>query len=254
MFNRMIVRMAERAVPPGIDPEQERVAAEAAENAIRETTWIAAILGLLLLLGTGIGVYAYLSRPGPAAKPAAQAEPAPDMGGENARLVQATTEMQRQVEELTAERDGLRGRVVDLEKQLTALQADERKRSAASEPAVQAPEPAPKPTPAPARVTESRPPRETRAQAPEPTRARTAPAPAAPSTVRRDGAAARRPGALETSAPETYLCGDGRTVPDPAACKARTAPTGQRREGQGLVTCGDGRRVVNPAECRSSGG
>jgi hypothetical protein len=58
MFNRLVCRMAERAVPPGNDPEQERLAAQAAENAIRETAWISAIVGVVLLLGTAVSLYA----------------------------------------------------------------------------------------------------------------------------------------------------------------------------------------------------
>ncbi|HSB81126.1 MAG TPA: hypothetical protein VLM91_20285, partial [Candidatus Methylomirabilis sp.] len=53
--------MVARALPPNVtDPNQERIAAETAENAIRQTAWVAGIVGVLVLTLAGTVLYRYL--------------------------------------------------------------------------------------------------------------------------------------------------------------------------------------------------
>ncbi len=54
-----------------------------------------------------------------------------------------------------------------------------------------------------------------------------------------------------TAPPNTYVCGDGRTVTNPAQCRPTAAPS---NTAPNTYVCGDGRTVMNPAECRAKGG
>ncbi len=50
-----------------------------------------------------------------------------------------------------------------------------------------------------------------------------------------------------TAPPNTYVCGDGRTVTNPAQCRPTPGPSNTAHN---TYTCGDGRTVTNPADCR----
>jgi predicted nuclease with TOPRIM domain len=132
VFDGLVGRMAERAVPPGIDPEQERIAMEAAATGIREAGWIVAIVGLIGVLAGGAAVALYLpGRPAPqvvtsrppleegVANPTRDEEQQPRNEDVQARLDDSVKEreaLQANVAELQKERDTLRGRVSDLER------------------------------------------------------------------------------------------------------------------------------------------
>jgi hypothetical protein len=263
VFDGLVARMAERAVPAGIDPEQERIAMEAAATGIREAGWIVAIVGLIALLAGGAAVALYLpgrpAQPVPAQQvsrteglPESSAENPAEARGEGAReeekdglqarldvAVKEREVLRGFVAEVQKDRDALRGKVADLErgtgKEREALQgtvaelqkerdalrgkvADlERRLASVSEKAPATPAAPEAPAP-PGKV------------ASPPVRAK---APAGPRGV--------------------YVCGDGRTVRDPANCKARpssASPSAGFRPGTYL--CGDGQAVRDPAACRSS--
>jgi outer membrane biosynthesis protein TonB len=54
-----------------------------------------------------------------------------------------------------------------------------------------------------------------------------------------------------TAPPNTYVCGDGRTVTNPAQCRPTAEPS---NTAPNTYLCGDGRTVMNPAQCRAKGG
>jgi hypothetical protein len=49
---------------------------------------------------------------------------------------------------------------------------------------------------------------------------------------------------------EGYRCGDGRTVSNPAECRAVGSPPPAAQQAAQTFACGDGRAVSDPAECQ----
>ncbi len=187
MFERIVNRMVDRAMPPYFeDFDQERIAVEAAENGIRQTARVAGIIGGILVVGIAALLYLYFPHPQISQGPAEATRAAPPARAEeNAKLRQAIENLQRKLdsiedlqtklEEETQERNTLQGKVAELEGQAAEVS---RQRQAAKVLA------APKVTP-------------------PPTRQATRPA----------GTPVR------ASRPSTYPCGDGRTVRDPTECE-----------------------------------
>jgi hypothetical protein len=223
MLKRILDRMVERAMPPYIDdPDQERIARDAAETAIRQTARVAGVTGLIfyLILFVVIAAILYVYFPpwqisqGPSeatrAAPQARAE-------DNAKLRQSIEDLQKKLDsiedlqknldDVTKERNTLQGKVADLEGQAAELNS---KLQAAKVLA------APK-------------------DAPQPAKPATGPA--------RTPALASRPSA--------YKCGDGRSVRNPAECKPTSAAApGLFPSAPSTYQCGDGRTVRDPAECK----
>jgi hypothetical protein len=257
MWNWLLTRIAARAMPPDIsDPSLEFLASTAAENAARYTARLAGILVLLLLLAVGWLLYrdASSGAPRPEVSQAAResSRVAGELWAENARLQQSVTDLQRKVDDLTAQRDALQAKL-DSPAATPAAPAD----------AAAKPGPAPAATPEPAPAAKAEPPAAKPEPAPGPVRQATAPPPR-----KREPAGGEAPPRerLEpsriTAAPakaaasvraEDYRCGDGRTVSNPAECRAvRSAPPAGP-PAAGAFACGDGRAVSDPADCRPAG-
>jgi hypothetical protein len=123
MFQRILDRMVDRAVPPFIeDRAQERIAVEAAENGIRQTAWLAGLAGgILFAVMAGI-LYMYLPSQQIALGPSEGTRAAPRPGaGHDANLRQPAEDLQKTLDEVTQERDTLQGKVTDLEGQVAEL-------------------------------------------------------------------------------------------------------------------------------------
>jgi hypothetical protein len=229
-MGKLLDRMVRRAVPPNLaDAEQERIAAEAAENALRSVAWLTIVPSLLLL-----AVLALLARRD---VPALQASPPPStasqtarvLSSENAELRLGAEALQKRLDELTREREELYNRVADLQKRTTDVPASQASPSPAGAPPAGAGAPPPQQPvaqPAPPKPTEppaaEHPTPKPTPHGPAPTRVaaapRSAPAPAAASAPPMAPAAASLP---------SYLCRDGRTVHQASDCEAAPpAPTG----------------------------
>lgn len=247
MFSNLMARMVERAMPADLgDPHQEWIAAEAAENAIRQTLRIAVLVGLLLLLAGGALAYKYLYLGAQDATVAATvpADAMKQLGADNAKLMEQNQDLQKKIDGLTKERETLQARVTDLEKQV-AEAAKKPEAAVAAAPAAPAPQPPPAAAPAPKPAA--------------PAKAAVAPKPA-PRPVKQAKASPPpkpRPAAKAVEPAESFQCGDGRTVPDPTLCTtASTAasPATDQLDPRRTYQCGDGRSVTNPAECRPPSG
>ncbi len=213
MFERIVARLVERAMPPDIeDPAQGRIAQDAAENGIRQTARVAGIAGGIVCVLIAAALFIYFVSfprqrisPGPSeatsAAPQARAEA-------NAMLRQAIEDLQKRLDiyipllrispepsEATSaapqaraeDRAKLRQTIEDLQKQLDEVTKErdtfQGKVAALERQAAKVLAP--------------------RKDTPPPTRPATGPA---------KTPVLKRP-------PSTYQCGDGRTVQDPAECK-----------------------------------
>ena len=188
MGEGMFARMVERAVPPQVtDSNQKRIAAEAAENAIRQTAWFAGIVGVILLVVAGGMLYRPLPSLQSSPVVSERSRAAGALGGEVATLRQENEDLQKKLDDVTQEFQGkvtaLEARVADL---TTKLRAAENTTAGGQGQAS-----AEKETPLSLR-------------------------PVTGSGGTR--AAARLPG--------VYQCGDGRTVRDPAGCMSSATPSG----------------------------
>jgi cytoskeletal protein RodZ len=230
MLDKLVSRLVERAVPANLgDPHQEWIASEAAENAVHATARLAVLLGVLIALAVaGVLYYAWIPV-------AAMVERAPQptdavkaLSADNARLLQANAELQRKLDDTAQERDALQGKV-------TAAEKARAETSPAPQPIAQAETPAQAPA-QPAAQPVAKKPRP--AEPAEARRAKPAPAPEAVLTIPHD----------------RFQCGDGRTVRDPAACRAAGSASQARVEPapRDSFQCGDGRSVRDPAECRAA--
>lgn len=228
--------MVERAIPPDIDsPAQERIAVEAAENGIRQTATLFGVAGAIVFAV----LVALLYRPSPPA-PIRQA-PATEVlaaagrldAEEMAALRQAKEESEKQLADVTKERDTLQGKIIALERRAAEMdgRAQVAEHTAESRGA--------------RRMSKTAEPQDTRSMsktAPPPTTTRVASNPGAPyrcgdgRTVRSPaacGRAGRTPAPtpapepeIPMSPPSAYYCGDGRTVPNPEACTPARVPRG----------------------------
>jgi polyhydroxyalkanoate synthesis regulator phasin len=126
MLERILDWMVERAMPPFIeDPAQERVAQEAAENGIRQTARVAGLVGGILLVMAAM-LYLYLPHQqiNQALSEATSAAPQP--GSEmDAKLRLSIEELQKQLNDVTRERDTLQGKVTDAENDASLRQPSE---------------------------------------------------------------------------------------------------------------------------------
>jgi len=232
MWDGIVTRIVQRAMPPDIgDSSQEFLAGTAAENAVRLTARLAALVVLVLLLAIGWLVYRGVGAGAPgtpgdqaAGEPArGAARVAEELGAENARLSQRLADLQRQLDELASQRNSLQAR----------LEAGPPPRPAPPGPASTAKRAPVRPAPRAARSAES----------PGGGAGREALPPPAPALEPGRSAAPSRPA-------EGYRCGDGRTVADPAECKPAAAPARVAGEApRAGVQCGDGRSVTDPAAC-----
>jgi hypothetical protein len=216
MLEGMLARMVARAMPPHItDSDQERIAAEAAENAIRQTAWFAGILGVILLALAGGMLYRSLPGQQSSQGPSEPSKAAIERGAEESNLRQENEDLQKKLDDVTKEFQGkmtaLEGQVADLTAKLHAAQnlaaSEQRQAEAAKE-------------------------------KPESLRQM-----AGSSGMR---VSARPPGA--------YQCGNGRTARDPARCQNTASPAASavRAAPPGVYQCGDGRTARDPAGCKSS--
>ena len=236
-------RVVERAIPPHVeDPDQERIAEEAAENAIRHVLAIAGIAGLIVCAVLAGLLYAFLpswqvgpqvSQPSPGATRVAT---------EEATLLRAKEDAEGKLQQVAMERDALHGKVAELEKRLEDLTKPQPEAPGA---AVMSQDPAEhnrlqtKVSDLERQVADLTQKLHAARAATVPDRSARLPKPAKPS---------RPPVSEEPRL--AYRCGDGRTVRDPATCKATVpaAPGGVPNEPE-TYYCGDGRSVQNPADC-----
>ncbi|HSB67929.1 MAG TPA: hypothetical protein VLT62_01155 [Candidatus Methylomirabilis sp.] len=216
MREGIFARMVGRALPPHVtDPNQKRIAAEAAENAIRQTAWFAGIVGVILLAVAGGMLYRHLpirpSSPGVSEPSRAASE----LRGEVAKLRQENEDLQQKLDDMTQEFQGkviaLEGQVADLTTKLHAAED-----STAGEPAQ------------PSAVQET------------------------PLSLRQViGSAGTRATARSTG---PYQCGDGRSARDPSGCRNTATPATPevRRAAPGVYQCGDGRTARDPSGCMNT--
>lgn len=239
MFSKMMARMVERAMPGALgERHHELIAAETAENAIRQTARLALLVGFLALVLAGALVYVYIPGREVVAPPAVAPESLKQLNEDNAKLTEQNQELQKKIDDLTKEREALQTVGADLEKRV----ADLAKKSQPTDvPLAAAPPSAPrrvlaavKPPaltkPAVASKVALRPPKKII----KPARARAATARLQPA--------------------ESFHCGDGRTVPDPTRCTPASTATSPPTEQLALrptYQCGDGRTAHDPTECRS---
>jgi len=209
MLQRIVEWMVERAMPPFIeDPAEQRIAEEAAESGIRQTTRLAGIAGGILFVVMAAMLYMYLPSQQTSLGPSEATRATPEPGAENdANLHQPSEDMLRNLDGVTKERDTLQGKLTVLEGQVAELTSKLQAANALAAPKV-ARQPAKQATrPARTPVLTSRP---STYQCGD---GRTVPNPA---SCKSAGASAA--GAL-LGPPSSYQCGDGRTVRDPAECK-----------------------------------
>lgn len=216
MFEGFVTRMVDRAIPTYCrDPEEESLARDVAEYAVRQTARVAGIAGVsagiagvTLFVMIAVILYMYFPRQWTGQRPSEVTSAAPPARAEeDAKLPQANGDLQTKLDDVTKERDTLQGKLTASEEQVAELN---KKLQAAQAVAV------PKITPQPAKkVTGS----------------------------------FRTP--VLASRPNTYRCGDGRTVRNAAAClPANTSAPGVVSSPASAFKCGDGRTVRNPAECK----
>jgi outer membrane murein-binding lipoprotein Lpp len=236
-------RMVARAIPPDVeDPAQERIAEEAAENAIRHVVTIAGIAGVVVVAVFAALLYGVLPswQVGPtASQPSGVAA---RVAVEVAKLRETVEESERKLQHVVTERDTLQGKVAELERRMEDLPKPPPQ---AASTAPVAPDPAEqnrlqgKVSDLERQVADLTQKLEATRAAPVADRSVHTPKPARPSNP------------PVSAAPRlAYRCGDGRTVRDPATCKATVpaAPAGVPSEPD-TYYCGDGRSVPNPADC-----
>jgi polyhydroxyalkanoate synthesis regulator phasin len=263
MLQRIMDWMVERAMPPFIeDPAEQRIAEEAAESGIRQTTRLAGIAGGILFVVMAAMLYMYLPSQQISLAPSESTRAAPEPEAENdANLHQPSEDMLGKLDGVTKERDTLQGKLTVLEGQVAELTSKLQAAKALAASKLHQPSEElqkkldgvtkerdtlqGKMTDLEGQVAELNGKLQTakvlaaRKHTPQPPRQATSPA--------RTPVLASRPG--------TYQCGDGRTVRNPAACKpANASAPGVLPSPPSAYQCGDGRTVRNPAECKPAAG
>ena len=237
-------RMVLRAIPPDVeDPEQERIAEAAAENAIRQTVAVAGIGGLILFGGLAALLYGILPSRQIVHGVSQPSEVVSRVEADDAKRHQATEESERKFQQVVMERDALQDKVADLERRL-AEQATQQTQAAS--PAVVSQDPAER-NRLQSKIGDLERQVADLMQKLQATRA------AAAADRSASIPKAARPSNIPVSAEPrlAYRCGDGRNVRDPAICRAGTvtAPTEVVPSVPDTYHCGDGRSVPNPADC-----
>ncbi len=227
MFQGILDRMVERAVPPFVeDRAQQRIAEEAAENGIRQTAWVAGLAGgILFAVMAGI-LYMYLPSQQIGLGPSEGTRAAPQPGAEkDAKLRQPVEDLQKTLDEVIQERDTLQGKVTDFEGQVAEVKSELQAAKALA--ASKLRQPSEDDQRKLDDVTKERDTLQGKVTVLEGQvaelnrRLKSAQALAAPKTAPRLVKQATRPARapVVASHPSTYQCGDGRTVRNPAACK-----------------------------------
>lgn len=237
-------RMVARAIPPDVeDPAQERIAEEAAENAIRYVVTITGIAGGVVVAGLAALLYGVLPSWQVGSTASQPSGVVARVAVEVAKLRDTVEASERTLQHVVTERDTLQGKVAELERRMEEL----------TKPSPQAASRAP--------VAQD-PAERTRLQGkvsglerqvadlPQKLEA-TGAAPVADRSVHTSTPA--RPSSTPVSAAPrlAYRCGDGRTVRNPATCRAGAAlaPLEVAPSPPSPYHCGDGRSVPNPADC-----
>jgi hypothetical protein len=228
MFGWIRDRIVERSIPPGVeDEEQERIAVEAAENAIRRSVAVVGIGGLTLFVGLAALLYGFLPIRQIVQGALTPSEVVSRGEADAVKLRQAKEESERKLNQVALERDRdtLQGQVTELERRLAEVATQ-------------------KVGDLDRQVEDFTPTREaTRVTAGADN---VAPIPKSATKPRSDQVSAARRLA--------YRCGDGRTVRDPATCKATGAASPEVVPSvPDTYYCGDGRSVPSPADCRPAG-
>ncbi len=204
MWNGIMARLVARAIPPGItDPDQERVAGEAAENGILSVLrFSVCIVAILLTALAGLFYQDFLRRqvtPEPRQVARASSQVEADAMLHQTDVLSKSEDAQNKLDALIKSQDAVQGKVSDLEKQVADLTSRLRE-SDKLQP-----------------VTDS-------------AESRKGSAASKKTATRVDaenlsaGAGPRGDTKVEKpSAPATYVCGDGRTVRDPGVCKTVSA-------------------------------
>ncbi len=264
MWDEIVERMVARAMPPDLDPEQERIAAEAAENGIRHTLRVAVLLGILLVVAIGAALYRYgyspdqsnNHRPADLSKVAGQLgakntassevevpvapvspvsadqhadqttpPPQPEVPGSASRLGGEDTHIRQGNEALQKENEALQRKLNAMTQSQQSLQA---------------------------KVTAMEGQLANLAKQPQAATDQATPEVASPSPAAASRAA-RDKGRVTPKSRSGYTCGDGRNVQDPAHCRGvRAAPEAPAAKA-GTYECGNGRTARDPAECKAAG-
>jgi hypothetical protein len=118
MLGWIMDRMVERAIPPDVeDRTQERIAQEAAENAIRQVVTVAGIAGVFVFAALAALLYGYLPSWQLVHGASQPSKVANRVGPDAAKLLQANEENEEaegKFQQVVAERDTLQGKVADL--------------------------------------------------------------------------------------------------------------------------------------------
>jgi len=238
--------MVERAIPPDVeDPAQERIAQEAAENAIRQFVMVSGIASLFVFATLAALLYAFLPSWQVVHGASQPSGVAVRVETDDAKLLQEREEKEEsesRLQEVVTERDTLQGKVADLERRLEGL-AEQHTQAASAAPVSQDPAERNrlqgKVSDLERQVADLTQKRQTTKAATVADRGARVPKPARPSNS--PVSAELRP---------AYHCGDGRTVRNPAGCKATVpAPPEVVPSVPDTYHCGDGRSVPNPAVC-----
>ena len=243
MAGWIMERMVERAIPPEVeDPDQQRIAEAAAENAIRHVVTIAGIAGVLVVAAVAALLYGFLPSRQVVHGASQPSEVAARVETEDAKLRQAKEEWEEKLQQVVMERDALQGKVADLERRLEELPEPQ---TAAASAAAASQDPAER-NRLQGKVSDLE------RQVADLTQKLQATRPAAVADRN-----ARIPKPARSSNPPVSAeprlanhCGDGRTVRDPATCKATVpVPPEVVPSVPDTYHCGDGRSVPNPADC-----
>ena len=243
MFRWIMDRMVARAIPPDLeDPAQERMAEEAAENAIRQVVAVAGLAGVFVFAALAALLYGFLptwQNVHGASQPSAVAS---RVEAEDAKRLQAKEESEGKLQEVVTERDALQGKVADLEQRLEELA----KRQPQATEAMAASQ-----DPTERERLQSKVGGLERQVADLTQKLQAIRAAAVGARSARDLKPARPRSTPVSAEPRlAYRCGDGRTVRNPATCKATgPVPPGVGPRVPDTYYCGDGRNVLNPAMC-----
>jgi BMFP domain-containing protein YqiC len=258
MFERIVDWMVKRAMPPFIEnPDEERIAEEAAENGIRHTARIAGISGGILVVIAAM-LYMYLPSQQSSQGPLGATRAAPEPGAEHdANLRWPSEDLQKKLDGVTRERDTLQGKLTASEGQVAELNSKLQAANASAASKLRQPsEELQKKLDGVTRERDTLQGKLTVLEghvAELNSKLQAAKELAAPKDTRQPTRPATGPsgGPVLSSRPSAYQCGDGRTVRNPAACKPGNASTpGVLLSPPSTYQCGDGRTVRNPAACK----